>query len=189
MNRTQIADIMKRLQLIPIFSIVTCTLLSSCALLVSSPLPHTGHHHHDADYGSSYDGRPAHRNDKTYHGTIRVPAEGGIYEIDCADDDFFISYIIDSTMPLPVTTHNGRCGPMVECGRHVNGLTYDGPFYSIACYQEKHNWVIKIAPFRAAMALGDERDIMVHMSDESDYSDVVFLFKQSGEPEPLEYIR
>ncbi len=178
---------MKRLQLIPVLSIVTCTLLSSCALLVSSPLPRAGHHHHHADSESSYDERHDYRN--TYHGTIQVPAEGGIYEIDCADDDFFISYIIDSSMPQSVATHNGRCGSMVECGRHVNGLTYDGPFYSIACYQEKHNWVIEIAPFRAAMALGDEREIMVHMSDESDYSDVVFIFKQSGDTEPPEYIR
>lgn len=180
---------MKRLQLIPIFSIVTCTLLSSCALLVSSPLPHTGHHHHDADYGSSYDGRPAHRNDKTYHGTIRVSAEGGIYEIDCADDDFFISYIIDSTMPLPVSNHNGRCGPMVECGRHVNGLTYDGPFYSIACYQEKHNWVIEFKPLMASLAGRDGREVMVFMSDESDHSDIVLLFQQREDSEPLEYIR
>lgn len=181
MNRTQNADIMKRLQLISVLSIVSCTLLSSCTLLESSPLPRERRHHHDAHYGSSY-------NDKTYHGTFQVPAEGGIYEFDCADDDFFISHIMDSSMPMPAAPQ-GRCAPSVEAGRHVNALTYDGPFYTITCHPEKHNWVIEVDPLRVTQWGRNEREVMVFMSDESDYSDFVFLFEQKGDSEPLEYIR
>ncbi len=160
---------------------VASTLLSSCTLLVSSPIPHSGHHHHyDDDGGSSYRARPR----RVYSRVFQVPAEGGIYEFDCATDQFYISKIYDTSMPtlepMPrYNTHtNCRISPSTDDYESVNDLTYNGSFYTITCDMDKQNWVITVDPFVAFPDEPSIRDIWVLMHDESDDSGFVFQFEQ-----------
>ena len=167
---------MKTSEYISALLLVASTLLQSCSLLCSSPLPHYG------DYGPRYHGG---RN-KVYSGIFRVPAEGGVYKINCSNDRFYISRILDSTMPMPEPHRrhhsNCRCFSSTNLYKPVNDLDYDGPFYTIACNQDEHNWVITVDPIMATASEDDTRTVCVSMWDDSDESDIVFLFEQSGGP-------
>lgn len=175
---------MKPLKYISVLLVMACTLLSSCSLLVSSPLPHSRPHHHFAGHGpSSYDGNP-HWNGKVYNKVFKVPVKGGVYEFKCANDQFYISRIFDSSMPLPDEQTDRHCSPSPDRYQIVDNLAYSGSFYDITCYKDKHTWVIQIDPLTES----DMRDIWVLMWDESKESNYVFQFEQY-DPDALEYIQ
>ena len=150
--------------------VVAITLLSSCSLLVSSPLPSSKPHPHENH----------HRNSKGYNELFEVSVEGGIFEFNCADDQFYISRVVDSSMPPPHKHSNSkcRCGQTTREYKIVNVLTYSGSFYTITCNRDEHNWVIKIDPLTATYGEFNEREVWVYMRDESDNSSLVFKFEQ-----------
>ena len=151
--------------------VVASALLSSCTLLEPSPLPH-----YNAHVPGFYGGIP-HSSYRVYNGFIQVPAEGGIYQFDCADDQFYISRIFDSSMPVPQRHSNCRYSPDSDDYESVNDLEYSGSFYTITCNKNKHNWVIKVDPLSSGE---DYRKICVYMWDGSDDSDFIFRFEQGG---------
>lgn len=169
---------MKTHQYISVLLVVASTLLSSCSLLVSSPLHYQRPHPYFADYDSNHHRAKPHWNNKVYNGYIEVPAEGGIYEFDCADDQFYISRIFDSSMPVPQKHSNCRYSPTSDDFESVNDLTYSGPFYTITCNKDKHNWVIKVDPIMTTTGELNDREIWVFMWDGSDDSNFVFKFEQ-----------
>ena len=172
---------MKTLKYISALLVVASTLLPSCMLLDSSPIHSYGPHFPFAASGSSHYGWGHHRANKVYKGSFEVPAEGGIYEIECGNDNFYISRIFDSSMTLPQNYSNCRYSPTADDFESVNDLTYSGPFYTITCNKDKHNWVIKVDPF---IALADEinyREVRVSMWDGSDNSNLVFQFEQNDD--------
>ena len=180
MNRTQITIIMKSFKHISALSVVASTLLSSCTLLVSSPLPSSDHANNIIYHSGKTNG---------YDEIFQVPAKGGVYEFDCANDQYSISILFDSSMPLPVPRKqsNCRCYQASETSKPitVKGLTYSGPFYTITRNADKHNWIITIDPLTTMSGESDEREVLVSVWDEP--HDLVFKFKQS-DFEPIEYI-
>ena len=156
--------------------VVASALLSSCSLLVSSPIHPSGPHPH---FG---------RSNKVYSETFEVPAEGGIYEFDCADDQFYILRIYDSSMLVSSERSNCRHSPTLNNFMPVFDLTYSGSFYTITCNRDEHNWIINVDPLIATSAESDYREIRVLMWDGSDDSDFVFQFEQ-GDFESYGYIK
>ena len=175
---------MKTHKYISALLVVASALLSSCSLLVSSPIGPSGPHHHFAGYGP----RP-HRSGRVYNSLLQVPADGGIYEFDCANDEFYISRIFDSSMPEPQRYSHADCrySPTANDYISVNDVTYSGPFYTITCNRDKHNWIIEIDPLIATSGELDYREIRVFMWDGSDNSNFVFQFEQS-DSDSFEYI-
>ena len=160
------------------------TLLSSCVLLAPSPIHYSSPHPYYADqepspYGGSH---------KVYNGFIEVPAEGGIYEFECADDHFYISRIFDSSMPVPGEYSNCRYSPTTDDYISVNDYSYSGSFYTITCNKDEHNWVIKVDPFMAMQDEYNYRDIWVFMWDGSDNSHLIFQFEQIDDDNSYEHI-
>ena len=155
--------------------VVVSALLSSCELLVSSPIHSYGPHHHFAGHGSKL-----HRRGRVYNSQLQVPADGGIYEFDCANDEFYISRIFDSTMPVAQRYSQLHCrfSPTADDFELVNDVTYSGPFYTITCNKDEHNWIIQIDPLIATPGKLDYREIRVYMWDGSDDSKLVFQFEQ-----------
>lgn len=157
--------------------VVASALLSSCSLLVSSPLsaprprPHTEL-----------------RNNNVYSGIINVPTEGGIYEFDCADDQFYISRIYDSTMPLPRKSSDCRHSPTTNDLWPVYDLTYTGSFYTITCNRDEHNWIIKIDPLISIPGQINDRDILVYMWDGADDYNFIFRFEQNDNDDSYGYV-
>ena len=166
---------MRYIKYISALLVMASTLLASCTLLASSPIHNPRPHHHHGDESSSYGGRPL-WNSKFYHGVFRVPAEGGVYEFKCANDKFFISKVYDSSMPWPHKL------------KPVNDLTYDGPFYTITCNTDQHNWLITVDPLTTISSESDMREVWVSMWDDSDDYNFVFKFEQSCF-ESFEYIQ
>ena len=160
--------------------VVASALLSSCSLLVSSPLPPSGPRPH-SESGSF-------ERKNVYSGVIEVPAEGGIYEFDCADDQFYISRIYDSTMPLPRKTSNCRHTPTTNDLWPVYDLTYTGSFYTITCNRDEHNWIINIDPLISIPGEFNDRGILVYMWDGSDDYNFIFRFKQSDNDDSYGYV-
>lgn len=181
---------MKTIKYISALLVVSSTLLSSCSLLVSSPLPSSRprphpHPHPVAHGGSSYGG--SRKNSKVYNDLFRVSVEGGTYEFDCANDQFYIAKIYDSSILLPdMYTNYDSYTPTASDFIPVNDLTFDGSFYTITCNRDKNNWVITIDPLKAMPGELNEREVWVHMWDESDNYNFVFKFEQR---EFLEYIQ
>ena len=174
---------MKALKYISVLPVVACTMFASCSLLVSSPLPPSRPHRPYAPDKAPYENR-------VYNGLFEVPAEGGVYKINCADDQFYISRIFDSSMPPPQSHRHrhGRLSPSDEQIQSVNDLTYEGPFYTITCNKDEHNWIITVNPLTTTLGDPEERGVLVFMYDGSDDSDLVFLFEQS-DTESLGYIQ
>ena len=172
MNRTQNTSIMSAVKHISALLVVASALLSSCSLLVLSPTPY-----YADDETSYYEERP-HRFGKVYNGLFQVPAEGGIYEFQCANDRFYISKIHDTSMSDRHQRADRRYSPSINDYKTVNDLTYDGPFYTITCNKEKHNWVIKVDPLTATSDDSSERTVWVYMWDGSDNYNFVFRFEQ-----------
>ena len=173
---------MKTHQHISALLVVASALLSSCELLVPSPLHYPRPHPYFADHeSSSFEGSPYRH--KVYNGLFEVPAEGGIYKFNCADDRFFISRVFDSSMPLPHNHSNSncRCGQTTSNYISVNDLTYSGSFYTITCNKDEHNWVIKVDPLTATSGEFNDREVWVFMWDGSDNSNFVFKFEQADE--------
>ena len=164
--------------------VVASTLLSSCVLLAPSPIHYSNPHPYFADQEPG----PYGGNHKVYNGVIEVPAEGGIYEFDCADDKFYISRIFDSSMPVPDNYSNCRYSPKANDYKSVNDYSYSGSFYTITCNKDEHNWVIKVEPLMAASGEYNYRDIWVYMWDGSDGSHFIFQFEQSDDGEGYGYI-
>ena len=166
---------MKTLKHISALLVVASTFLSSCSLLVSSPIHSPGPHHFLAGpVPSPYRGNPQ-RVKKVYNGIIQVSAGGGIYQFECADDQFYISRIFDSSMPVLHNYSNCRYSPKSDDYISVDDLTYSGSFYTITCNKDEHNWVINIDPLTES----DFREIRVFMWDGSDDSNFIFRFEQS----------
>ena len=161
---------MKTHQHISALLILASALLSSCSLLVTSPIHSHGPRHHFADYGP----RP-HPNIKVYNELFQVPAEGGIYKFNCANDKFYISRIFDSSMPVTHNYSNCRYSPTEGDFESVNDVTYSGAFYTITCNKDEHNWIIEVDPLTEL----NYREIRVFMWDGSDDSKLVFQFEQS----------
>ena len=157
-------------------------LLSSCSLLVSSPLPYHRPHHFSAGYESSSSGGYSHGYIKAYNRLFKVSENGGVYKFNCGNDEFFISMIYDSFMPMDFEYSDSRNFISVD------DLTYSGSFYTITCNKDEHNWIIDVDPLMAAPDEPDMREIWVVMWDASDNSRFVFKFEQSWS-EPLEYIQ
>ncbi len=170
MNRTQNTNIMKTLSIISNFlvSVAACTLLSSCVLLASSPIHHPRHH------------RIPDPNTIVYNAVFHIPEKGGVYEFECADDQFYISKVLDTTMPLPRphTHSNCCCSHPMNHFKIIEDMTYHGSFYTITCNNDDHTWVIEFAPIKTASGESNQRDVWVQMWDGSDDSDFVFLFEQ-----------
>ena len=175
---------MKTLKYIAASFLMASTLLSSCTLLCSSPIPHSSsHNHYYGPWSSHYGGSM-----KIYNGLFQVPAEGGVYKFNCADDQFYISRVFDSSMPIPEPhRHHGfhsgcSCCLSAINYRTVEDLDYDGTFYTITCNQDEHNWIITVDPLSTTAGESDMREIWVSMWDDSDDSYIVFLFEQSDGP-------
>ena len=155
------------------------TLLSSCSLLVSSPIHYSRPSNH---------GRHPHRNHKVYNGSYEVPAEGCTFEFDCANDDFYILRIFDSSLPVTQGLSNSRFFPSYNDCISVNDLTYAGPFYTITCNQDEQNWNITVDPITTTPGMLDNREVWVFMRDRSDDSYFVIKFEQN-DPDSYGYIR
>lgn len=158
---------MKSLKHISALLVVAGTLLSSCTLLESSPLHYPRPRPSFAPHG-------IHKN---YNGFFQVPAKGGVYEFECANDQFYISKIYDTSLSRE---HSNSRYSIAENGFiPVNDLTYDGAFYTITCNKDEHNWIIEVDPLPTS---GDSnaREVWVLMWDESDESSLVFQFEQSS---------
>ena len=164
--------------------VVASALLSSCELLVSSPIHSHGPQHHFAAHESSYYRRP-HLVNKVYNGCFEIPAEGGIYEFDCANDQFYIARIFDTSMLYE--PFDRRYSPKTDDYIDVDDFSYSGSFYTITCNKDKHNWVIKVDPIMASPDEFSYREIWVLMWDGSDNSNIVFQFEQA-DSESLGYI-
>ena len=165
---------MKTYKIISAFLVVASAFLPSCMLLESSPI-HS--HWPHPSFAASMPG-PHGRISKIYNKSFEVPAEGGIYEFDCADDQFYIARVFDSSMPLSQRRSDGRYSPAESDFITVNDLTYTGQFYTITCNKDKHNWVIEVEPLMAAVDEEYYREILVFMWDGSDNSRFVFRFEQ-----------
>jgi hypothetical protein len=146
--------------------VVASALLSSCTLLVSSPL-------------ESPRPRPYTNLTKNfYNGIIEVPVDGGLYEFDCTDDKFYISKIFDSSMPVLSKNSDSRHSPETNNYIPVNDLTYTGSFYTITCNRKEHNWIIEIDPLISNPGELNDRDIWVYMWDGSGDYYFIFRFEQ-----------
>ena len=156
--------------------VVASALLSSCELLVSSPIHYPSNHHHSAYYGSGYYGGRPLRNNKVYKGLFEVPADGGTFEFDCADDQFYISRVFDSSMLYERST--SHYSPTLDDYIDVDDWTYSGTFYTITCNNDEHKWVIDVDPIMATSDELNDREIWVFMWDGSDGSHFIFRFEQ-----------
>ena len=149
----------------------TCTVLSSCSLLVASPIHSSRpHHHFDNDVPI---GNPMGYN-QAYHGYFRIPAKGGVYEFECKTDQFYISKILDSSMPMPKSHIHSNCRCATGSYEHfmtVDDSIYYGSFYTITCNNDEHNWTIKIDPFTTTSSDIRRRDVWVIMWREGNYVD------------------
>lgn len=164
--------------------VVASTLLSSCSLLVSSPLHYyPSPRYYSDDYESSSYVEPP--RGRIYNGAFQVPADGGVFEFDCATDQFHVSKIYDSSMP--VTDYNSRYATPKGNYTSANELTYEGSFYTITCNKDKHNWIIQVYPFITTSDECNEREICVLIWDGSDHSINRFQFEQISSEE-IEYI-
>ena len=170
MNWPQNTIIMKTLHTISLFLVLVaaCTVLSSCSLLVASPIHHSRPHHH-------FDNHVAATNpmeyEKTYNAYFRIPAKGGVFEFECSTDQFFISKVLDSSMPMPIQHTHTNCHCASGSYEHfmtVNVSTYCGSFYTINCNNDEQNWTIQIDPFTTTSSEIKRRDVWVIMLKEGD---------------------
>ena len=159
--------------------VAACTVLSSCSLLVASPIHSPRQHfptldaprpHHHGDYMTA---ETAMGNSRAYQGFISIPAKGGIFEFECATDHFFISKILDSSMPRrkPHTHSNCRCPYTADDYILVDDTNYYGSFYTISCNYDKQSWTIEVDPLTASYSGFMNRDIWVIMWKEGDEVD------------------
>ena len=165
---------MKTHKIILALLVVASAFLPSCMLLDSSPL----HSPRPRPFLAPHKPRPYRPDYSSYNKSFEVPVEGGIYEIDCANDQFYISKVFDSSMSEPLRLSDGHYSPAERDFITVNDLTYTGQFYTITCNVDKHNCVIEIEPLSAAPDESDYRELRVFMWDGSDDSHFVFRFEQ-----------
>lgn len=156
--------------------VAAVTLLSSCSLLVASPIHSHRPHPHDA----SHEERP-HRSNKVCKKLFQVPVEGGVYEFDCANDQFYISKIFDSSMLTPEAYTNCSYSPTTDDYIDVDDFSYYGPFYTITCDLDKQNWIIEVDPLIATPGEISYREVWVFMWDGSDNFNFVFQFEQNDD--------
>lgn len=156
--------------------VVASTLLSSCELLVSSPIHHSRRLHHSVDYESGYYGGCSHRDAKVYKEKFEVSAEGGTFEFSCTDDNFYISRVFDSSMLYE--PFSGHYSPATDDFIDVGDFTYSGSFYTITCNNDKHKWAITVDPIIATSGDLEYREIWMYMWDGSDDSHFLFRFEQ-----------
>jgi len=151
--------------------VTACTVLSSCSLLVASPIHYPRpHHHFDNDVAAI---NPM-EYDKAYNAYFRIPAKGGVYEFECSTDQFIISKVLDSSMPMPFqhTHSNCRCASgSYEHFMAIDASTYNGSFYTITCNNDEQNWTIQIDPFTTTSSENRRRDVWVIMWKEGDNYD------------------
>lgn len=167
---------MKTLKTISIILVLVaaCTHLTSCTLLASSPIHSSRLHLHFDDYVADED--PWESN-QAYHGFFRIPARGGVYEFECSTDQFFISRILDSSMPLSKPHSQSNCRCSSNSYHHfmsVDASTYSGSFYTITCNYDEHNWTIKVDPLSTTSSELGRRDVWVIMWREGDDVDNEF---------------
>jgi hypothetical protein len=162
---------------ISILTVVVITLLSSCSLLVSSPLP-------SSDYLTYYEEEEEEEedvlfcqtmvafdwnNDDVYSEVFEIPVDGGYYEFECEYDQFYISKIFDSSLPCALDLIS------TQVFLPVNAWIYNGPFYTITCDTRRHTWRIEVEPF---IPLSGMRQIWVLMWPGFDQYNYVFQFEQ-----------
>jgi len=143
---------------------------------VSSPLHSSRPHYFDDDADAGNPDWDA----NLYDAAFEIPAEGGIYEFDCPDDQFCISKVLDSTMPLPYphTHYDCRCSYPINHFRIIEDEAYHGSFYSITCYHDDHTWVLEIYPLKAES--DSQRELWVLMRSGANVF-FSFCFTQSNE--------
>ena len=175
---------MKTHKYISALLVVASALLSSCSLLVSSPIhSHRPHPHYDY-----YDeGKPI-RNRKVCKKSFKVPIEGGVFEFDCANDQFYISKIFDTSMLMQEAYTDGLYSPSTDDYTSVDDLSYDGPFYTITCDLDEHKWIMEVDPLMATPGEYSYREVWVCMWDESDCYRFVFQFEQKDDDDSFEGI-
>ena len=83
---------------------------------------------------------------------------------------------------------NCRYSPTANDFISVNDVTYSGPFYTITCNRDKHNWIIEVDPLMATPGEFSYREIWVFMWDESDDFNFVFQFEQRDDYDSFEGI-
>lgn len=104
---------------------------------------------------------------------LYIPAEGGSYEFEYANETFYISSVYDSSMRLvdaPLST---------LLFKSVKSLSYNGSYYRISCNRGTHTWRIDVDP----MPISDKpetRSIYVLMWTSSHNYNFVFQFDQSN---------
>ena len=164
---------MKTLKHISALLVLASTLLSSCSLLVSSPLYSTDslssyEEDEDEEIFYEYIGDVSLNND-LYSQVIFIPLDGGTYEFECGYDQFYISKIFDSSLPCNFDLFS------TEVFRPVNAWVYNGPFYTITCDTRQHTWKIEVEPL---ISMSDIRQIWVMMWPGFNNSNFVFQFEQ-----------
>lgn len=207
---------MKTLKFISVLLAVASIHLSSCTLLSSSPLPLSSGFHSSftksvpskldvfvpLETVNAYkENSDAINGDEVYSVIFQIPAGGGSYEFECANGQFYISKILDSSMQLT------DFPPTTSSFKYVHASAYSGPYYRITCNQSqlKYTWKIEVDRFpkvepgqpiglrkhvRADMpkvrpSQPSVRTIYVLMWDETDDYNYVFQFEQRND----EYIR
>ena len=104
-----------------------------------------------------------------------------MYEFDCANDQFYISKIFDSSMLMQDAYTNSLYSPSTDDYASVNDLSYDGSFYTITCDLKEHKWIIEVDPLLATPGEFSYREVWVCMWDESDGYKFVFQFEQNDD--------
>ena len=155
---------------------VASALLSSCSLLVSSPI----HSYRPRPYYASAGERPL-RSPKVCKRSFQVPVDGGVYEFDCANDQFSLPRIFDTSMLMQDAYTDSRYSPATDDYASLDGLSYDGAFYTITCDLDEHKWTITVDPLMATPGEFSYREVWVCMWDESDGYKFVFQFEQNDD--------
>ena len=137
--------------------VAACTVLSSCSLLVASPI-HSSRYYHPQDGNGDR---------LAYQGFYNIPSKGGIYEFECSTDQFYISNILDSSM----SRHRPNSRYNEDDYEPVDDTVYYGSFYTITCNYEKNTWVIEVDPFPATYGRFGKREVWVTMWKENDEGD------------------
>ena len=108
-----------------------------------------------------------------------------MYEFDCANDQFYISKIFDSSMLTPEAYTNCSYSPTTDDYIDVDDFSYYGPFYTITCDLDKQNWIIEVDPLNATPGEISYREVWVFvwvfMWDGSDNFNFVFQFEQNDD--------
>lgn len=84
-------------------------------------------------------------------------------------------------MLMPDAYTDCSYSPTTDEFEDVNDLSYYGPFYTITCDLDKHNWIITVDPWTATPGELSYREVWVFMWDGSDNFNFVFQFEQNDD--------